>query len=215
MPRTSSLQGLTWPTSAPFRVRVSPVSDRLSKAPMKVRLPLWRPAAFRPPAFASWAILFPPRTWAFLTVGLPDRSPDLDGVCHVPHARDPAGEGAAYAPGRRCSRDRLDASGRRPPLPSGQPYTPALRPTIRGSPWRGGHPRFTHVHPSGLPLTGSARMEGAPLGFPPSSAPRRYRRRTPRWGPAMNTRPGLRHRRHRRSFRQHAHPTHATSCRTT
>src|SRR6266536_2598317 len=30
------------------------------------------PVSFRPPALASWTILFPLRDWAFLTVGLPD-----------------------------------------------------------------------------------------------------------------------------------------------
>src|SRR5205823_8387632 len=31
-----------------------------------------QPAAFRPPALASWTILFPLGSWAFLTVGLPN-----------------------------------------------------------------------------------------------------------------------------------------------
>lgn len=38
---------------------------------------------------------------------------------HVPHAQDPAGEGAASIPGWRCSRDRPNASGRRLPLHNG------------------------------------------------------------------------------------------------
>ena len=40
------------------------------------------PAAFRPPAFASWAILFPLRSCAFLTVGRPGGCfhPDPNGV---------------------------------------------------------------------------------------------------------------------------------------
>ena len=36
--------------------------------------------------------------------------------------------GAAYTPRRRCSRDRLDASGRRLPLLNGQPCTPVPLP---------------------------------------------------------------------------------------
>jgi hypothetical protein len=39
------------------------------------------PAAFRPPAFASWVILRPLGSSAFLTVGLPAVSPpDPNGV---------------------------------------------------------------------------------------------------------------------------------------
>jgi len=38
------------------------------------------PAAFRPPALASWTIVRPPGSWAFLAVGLPDLHPDPDGV---------------------------------------------------------------------------------------------------------------------------------------
>jgi hypothetical protein len=43
----------------------------------------WFPVAFRLPAFASWAFLFPPRDSAFLAIGLPFTRigcRDLDGV---------------------------------------------------------------------------------------------------------------------------------------
>jgi hypothetical protein len=35
---------------------------------------------FGPPALASWTIVRPPGSWAFLAVGLPDLRPDPDGV---------------------------------------------------------------------------------------------------------------------------------------
>jgi len=67
------------------------------------------------------------------------------------------------------------------------------------------HRRFTHVHPSGLPLTCRPRMERGPLRLLPRHfAPRRYQRRTPGWGRAVEHLPGLRHRRHRRPPHQRA-----------
>jgi len=62
------------------------------------------PAAFRPPAFASWVILFPLGSCAFLTVGRPGgliRTGPQRG-CHVPHERDTTGVGAPFIPRRRC-----------------------------------------------------------------------------------------------------------------
>ena len=70
------------------------------------------PAAFRPPAFASWAILFPPRRSAFLTVGPPGpNDPDQDGVStfHMRKTR----------PGRVPPRSRgggVHATGQMPPV---------------------------------------------------------------------------------------------------
>ena len=59
--------------------------------------------------------------------------------------------------------------------------------------------RFTHVHPSGLPLARRSGMDPGPLRLLPLSfAPRRYQRRTSRWGRAIEHKPGLRHRQHRR-----------------
>jgi len=115
-------------------------------------LPTRVPVAFRPPALACWAILFPPRSSAFLTVGPPDMSGPGRGF-HVPHAQDPAGVGAASAPGRRCSRDRANAPDRRLPLLNGQPCTPMLHPSV------GAHPdeAFPAVH-SRSPVRPSPRL---------------------------------------------------------
>jgi hypothetical protein len=63
------------------------------------------------------------------------------------------------------------------------------------------HQRFTHVHPSGLPLTHGPWMEQQPLRLLPELHTRRYQPRMSRRGQAANTRPRSRHRQHRRSFR--------------
>ena len=77
---------------------------------------------------------------------------------HVPHAQDPAGEGAAYTPGRRCSRDRQVLR-----TPSAASQRPALHPghaSIHpGLTLTRCHRRFTHVHPSGLLLARTPRMD--------------------------------------------------------
>jgi len=43
--------------------------------------------------------------------------------CHVPHGRDPAGVGALWTPGRRCS-PRLAPSHQPPPAASQRPALP-------------------------------------------------------------------------------------------
>ena len=45
------------------------------------------------------------------------------------------------------------------------------------------------IHPTGLPLACSSRMEREPLGFPPSSRPRRCQRRPSGWGQAIEHSP--------------------------
>ncbi len=82
------------------------------------------PGAFRPPALACGIVLHPLGSWAFLTVGLPDRIVLLSGPhrgCHVPRERDTPGLGAPCTPGRRCSSSRPDVTNQRLPLPSDQP----------------------------------------------------------------------------------------------
>lgn len=56
------------------------------------------PAAFRPPALASWAILFPPQEFGLPHGRLTELLPGPERGFHVPHAQDPAGEGAVYIP---------------------------------------------------------------------------------------------------------------------
>lgn len=116
------------------------------------------------PAFASWIILFPPRDSAFLAVGLPSQSLDLDGVSTF-----------------RTSKMRL---GWAPPLPRDQRYPPsgfrfpkgawrlaAPGPvTAANTPSRGldltGHSQgFTRVRPFSLSLACGSSMAEVPLGL--------------------------------------------------
>src|SRR6266849_8314744 len=70
----NSLQRLTCHTSARFRVRApGPLSGQLYETASGGLASSPRfPAAFQPPAFASWASCSAPGNWAPLTVGLPD-----------------------------------------------------------------------------------------------------------------------------------------------
>ena len=127
------------------------------------------PSPFGTPAFASWTILFPPGSSASLAVGLPAAltRPDPDGVPTFRWHETRPGRAPSMPRGRRCPRGRASAPSRRLPLHSGQPlhpgnatHQPRLTLTRR-------HQGFTHVHPSGLPLTCGPRMEREPLGLNP------------------------------------------------
>jgi hypothetical protein len=65
--------------------------------------------------------------------------------CHVPHGRDPTGEGALCTPGRRCSHDRLLVTGRRCRSPAASP-APSTTSHLRGFRCRG-------INESSLALT--------------------------------------------------------------
>ena len=133
--RSHLLHGLTRPTSAPFRARapgpgIRPVRS-VSGEGHAVMSDL--PVAFRRTGIGLLGRPVPAGE-----VGPSSRSayraghrPGLRRGFHVPHAQDTTGEGALYAPGRRCSRGRSGAPGRRLPLPSGQPYTPVEHPAAR------------------------------------------------------------------------------------
>ncbi len=83
------------------------------------------PSPFGVSAFASRVILFPAGVYAFLTVGLPARRLDPDGVSTF-HMRKTRTEWAPSIPrGRWCSSDRLQISGRHLPHPSGTSLTSA------------------------------------------------------------------------------------------
>jgi hypothetical protein len=85
---------------------------------------------FGVPALASWAVLFPPESWAFPHGRLtgPDIGSDSDGVSTFRIRNMRPGWVPSMPWGRRCSRGRSGAPGRRLPLPSGQPYTPVEHP---------------------------------------------------------------------------------------
>jgi hypothetical protein len=129
------------PTSAPFRVRaaarIRPVIHDDVDGGADQELP-WFPVAFRPPAFASRVILFPPGTSACLTVGLPDshcRDPDGVSTFHTSEIRP--GRVPSLPRGRRCP-PRPDAvPDRRLPLPNGQSLHPATTTHRRSHESRG------------------------------------------------------------------------------
>jgi hypothetical protein len=119
---------------------------------------------FGAPAFACWAILFPPRDPAFLAVGLPDKERlDLDGVSAFRTSEMRLGWVPPLPRGRRCPRGRHSLTGRRLPLSSGQPLTPVSHAIPRLHVTRH-HQGFTRVHPSSLPRAGGPQMAREPLG---------------------------------------------------
>ena len=83
------------------------------------------PVAFRPSAFASWVLLRPLGSCAFLTVGLPAVDPpDPNGVVMLRMNKIRPGRAPPLPRGRWCAPGRRLSSGRHPPLPSGQSLRP-------------------------------------------------------------------------------------------
>ena len=141
------------------------------------------------------------------------RGPD-QGCSRSTCARPGRGRVPPISRGRRCSHDRVGASGRRLPHPSGQPCTPAPQPIYPGLTLTRCHQRFTHVHPSGLPLACAPRMDQGPLGLSPEL-------RTPPL-PATHVRAGTGHEHcpgyvidNTADLQPTRHLPHATSSRTT
>jgi hypothetical protein len=108
----------------------------------------------------------------------------------VPHARAATGVGALYTPGTAVL---VPAKARARPAPAALPrpvpgpcsYVPPAG--VRFTRHRRGFTRFTRPVFPGLWPPG---WNGQPLGFSPGFAPRRYRRRTPRMGQAVEHGPG-------------------------
>ena len=169
------------------------------------------PAAFRPPAFASRVILFPPGSWAFLTVGLP--APPGAGPgrgFHVPHLRDTTGLGAPSTPGTAVL-SRPDAvPGRRLPLRCGQSLHPAPHPTAGLRITR--HQRGSRDSPvRSAPRLWPPDGTGDPWAFPELRTPPLPAAHV-RAGPGVSTRPELRDR-HSRPSNPRVPSQGATSCR--
>jgi hypothetical protein len=173
------------------------------------------------------AILFPPGSWALLTVGLPNpRSGPRRGY-HVPHARAATGEGALWTPGTTVLTPTEATSGRAPaasqrPVPA--PRRTSHRQGSRLTRHQRGFKQFARpVFPSPV----AARMERAALGLEPrashpadhlqsgSSLNALSRRRTPGWGQAIEHGPGTTRSTHISRFSNPVvHSMRATSCRT-
>jgi hypothetical protein len=105
------------------------------------------PSPFGVPAFASRVILFPPRSSAFLTVGLPGNDvPGPGRGFHVPHQRDTTGSGALSTPGTavltlaECRARPAPAASQRP-VPTPRYHHPPAR--LRFTRHQRGFTRFT------------------------------------------------------------------------
>ena len=110
------------------------------------------------------AILFPPRSWALLAVGLPATDSTWPGPrrgYRVPHARATTGVGALFIPGRWCSSRPEAITGRRLPLPNGQSFHPRHLHIRRRGSLDEASTRVQAIQPSGLPLARRPRTERA------------------------------------------------------
>lgn len=148
-------------------IRLYPAS--YAGPPGRHGLSSWFPVAFRLPAFASWAFLFPPRDSAFLAIGLPFTRVgcrDLDGVSVFRTNEIRVGSGASCTPGLRCSHSRRSCFGCRCRFSAASPVLRCFS-HLPEFPITEPHQRFTAVHPSTLPLACSLRTGRRPLGFSP------------------------------------------------
>jgi hypothetical protein len=115
----------------------------------------WFPAAFRHAGIRFLSILFPPRTWAFVTSGLPATLPSVSGPDGFSafHMRESRPGWAPPRPrGQRCSHGRRRISDRRLPFLHGQALDPGLAshlPRLWVTRHQRGFTRFTRpVFPS-------------------------------------------------------------------
>lgn len=126
------------------------------------------PVAFRPPAFASWASCSRQKDLGFPHGRLTrtHRCWTLAGFPRFTHTRNDRVWVSSLPRGRRCSHGRYLVPSRRPPLLCGQALYPgpaSIYPRV----WLTRHQRgFSFIHPSGLPLACSPRMEQGPLRLP-------------------------------------------------
>jgi hypothetical protein len=144
------------------------------------------PAAFRPPAFASWSSFArwgagPSLRSAYRSL-LPGADPNGVATFRAHELRP--GWVPSLPRGLRCPHGRQVIPGRRTPPCSGPSLYPRPATHHRRLLITRHHRGFTVVHPSGLPLACSPRVEREPSGFPPSFTPRRHRRRMSGWGQA-------------------------------
>lgn len=173
------------------------------------------PAAFRPPALASWAILFPPQEFGLPHGRLTETLPGPGRGFHVPHAQDSAGEGAAYIPGAAVFMRPIRCLGSPPAAFQRPAPAPRHRNHLSGAHF---DETSSAVHSRSLvrpsPHPRSSDGSRAASAFPRASHPAVTSDARQGWGQGNEHIPGLRHRQHRRPP-LNAPLTHATSCRTT
>ena len=211
---------LTRLTSARFRGRApGPVSGRLYESiRLEDRHQRSRfPAAFRPPAFASWASCSRQGIRLSLRSAYRQRpqgatGPDAVSTFHTHEIR--AGSGALFTPEATVS--TRSSMSPRPPSADfhGQPLClPGITTRPGELPSRGINEGSFAFTQSALPLTCDTRSERVPLGFSLSFAPSHYWPRTSGRGPVTDTDRELRLG-HCPTSNRRTPSTRATSCRT-
>ena len=130
------------------------------------------PAAFRPPAFASWSSCARQGTGPSLRSAyrslLP--GPDPDGVATFRAHELRPGWVPSLPRGLRCPHGRQVIPGRRTPPCSGPSLYPRPATHHRRLLITRHHQGFTVVHPSGLPLACGPRVEREPSGLSPRAS---------------------------------------------
>jgi hypothetical protein len=158
--------------SARFRAQApGPVSGQLSRGPPAGGLAIAPrlPVAFRRPAFRFSVVLFPPGSWALLTVGLPanDRTPTgLPRSARTSYDRDGRplypGDGGAHPGQRRLPAGACRFAAASPCIP---PYFPSAGSRLTRH--QRGFKQFARpVFPSPV----AARMERAAVGLEPRAS---------------------------------------------
>jgi len=128
-------------------------------------------------------ILFPPRDWAFLTVGLPAPGGRTQtGLPRSARTSYDRGGSPLYPEDDGARPDLGDVPSRRLPLHGGSSFNPAPASHLAGVCLTRHQRGFKQFSRPVFPSPVAARMEREPLGFPSSFAPRRYRQRTSRVG---------------------------------
>src|SRR4029078_2076086 len=127
-PQSAAPHRLTRPTSAPFRAghhaRIRPVMRQPFRGGARTRVPGFL-SPFGVSALASWVLLHPLGSCAFLAVGPPAGDPpDPNGVVVLRMNKIRPGRAPPLPRGRWCAPGRRLSSGRHPPRPSRQALPP-------------------------------------------------------------------------------------------
>ena len=127
------------------------------------------PAAFRPPAFASWSSCARQGSWAFLAVGLPVLlpGPDPDGVATFRAHELRPGWVPSLPRGLRCPHGRQVIPGRRMPPCSGPSLYPRPATHHRRLLITRHHQGFTVVHRPAFPSPVAPGWNGSPRACSP------------------------------------------------